>query len=491
MDDLCQILSASECAGIGGDWLAGQVTCDFNPCDSLRIVWPDGMGEYPTIQDAIGASVDGDAVILADGIYTGEGNHDISLLGRAITVMGESGDPTTCIVDCEGHDTGFEFDLGERHETILSDLTISNAAEHGAFCGSGQPTFINYVFLRCGTGVYNDPGQSDFERCIFQECTEPAVTLYGSLSNYRFMDCVFAGNQGGAVEVGYMCEGGFFDCLFLSNHREGDGGAVKLAGRSQAGFTNCVFGYNSASESGGAVYGGYESGPGMGNCTLYGNTAPLGSGINVEAGAGELRFTIVADGSGGAGVEVDEWSAGVSFYCCDIHGNEGGDWIGQIAGYYGIWGNISEDPELCYPPGGDYNLQETSPCAPFTPPNPGCDLIGAHPVGCNLAGVDPPSGSESSLFLMAGSQNPVGRGGPIAIAYGLPDATGDSRVALRIYDASGRLVRTLLEESQPAGQYLVHWDGTGETGAAAALGVYFCKLSARGERIAQRLVLLK
>lgn len=68
--------------------------------------------------------------------------------------------------------------------------------------------------------------------------------------------------------------------------------------------------------------------------------------------------------------------------CCDIYGNEGGDWTGLIAAQYGINGNISEDPLFCDPESGDLRLQENSPCTPFTPPNPDCDLIGAWPVGC-------------------------------------------------------------------------------------------------------------
>jgi len=42
--------------------------------------------DYPTIQAAVNAAVDGDEVIVAPGTYTGEGNRDIDFLGKAITV---------------------------------------------------------------------------------------------------------------------------------------------------------------------------------------------------------------------------------------------------------------------------------------------------------------------------------------------------------------------------------------------------------------------
>ncbi len=38
-------------------------------------------GDYPTIQAGIDAAVNGDEVVVADGIYTGEGNRDIDFGG--------------------------------------------------------------------------------------------------------------------------------------------------------------------------------------------------------------------------------------------------------------------------------------------------------------------------------------------------------------------------------------------------------------------------
>ena len=56
--------------------------------------------DRPTIQGGIGAASDGDTVLVADGIYTGWGNRDIDLMGKAITVRSENG-PENCIIDCE------------------------------------------------------------------------------------------------------------------------------------------------------------------------------------------------------------------------------------------------------------------------------------------------------------------------------------------------------------------------------------------------------
>lgn len=90
----------------------------------------------------------------------------------------------------------------------------------------------------------------------------------------------------------------------------------------------------------------------------------------------------------GTGASVD--GGPIQFTCCDVWGNAGGDWVGPIAGQYGIDGNIREDPRFCVPEDGDFRLLEDSPCAPGTE----CDRIGAWPVGCGASSVaDGPDGA--------------------------------------------------------------------------------------------------
>ena len=44
---------------------------------------------FPTLQSAINETCDGDSVLVADGVYTGNGNRDIQFHGKAIAVSGE------------------------------------------------------------------------------------------------------------------------------------------------------------------------------------------------------------------------------------------------------------------------------------------------------------------------------------------------------------------------------------------------------------------
>jgi flagellar hook assembly protein FlgD len=65
------------------------------------------------------------------------------------------------------------------------------------------------------------------------------------------------------------------------------------------------------------------------------------------------------------------------------------------------------------------------------------------------------------------------------------------RVTLTVYDATGRLVRTLLDENQPAGARDVTWNGQDDRGHAVASGVYFYKMTAGKFTQTKRMVLLK
>lgn len=61
------------------------------------------------------------------------------------------------------------------------------------------------------------------------------------------------------------------------------------------------------------------------------------------------------------------------------------------------------------------------------------------------------------------------------ISFMLPSP---SRVTLRIYDLRGTVVKTVINESQPAGTGSVRWNGTDTRGNPVASGVYFCEFTA-------------
>jgi hypothetical protein len=65
------------------------------------------------------------------------------------------------------------------------------------------------------------------------------------------------------------------------------------------------------------------------------------------------------------------------------------------------------------------------------------------------------------------------------------------QVSLRVYDVSGRLVRTIVEETLERGDYRFTWDGHNDRGATVASGVYFYMLKSDSISQARKAVLLR
>ena len=62
----------------------------------------------------------------------------------------------------------------------------------------------------------------------------------------------------------------------------------------------------------------------------------------------------------------------------------------------------------------------------------------------------------------------------------------ESTVTLKVYGVNGDLVSVLANRSFPAGKHVINWDAEGQ-----ATGVYFCELTAMGERQIRKMLLLK
>lgn len=203
---------------------------------------------------------------------------------------------------------------------------------------------------------------------------------------------------GGAAYFSSECRPEFLRCLFQSNSAAEWGGAIYGSQGAEIFITECTFLGNSAQgDSGGGAVGCFEASLTSNMCTFVSNTAPNGSGVWCHGHDLEPRasfdHTIIASGMGGEGVSITGVAIAI-FTCTNIHGNEGGDWIGPIADQYGVYGNISGSPCFCDAPSGDYGLHDTSICATEWGMCGDCGVIGAHPVGCSAASyVVRPDGS--------------------------------------------------------------------------------------------------
>ena len=64
-------------------------------------------------------------------------------------------------------------------------------------------------------------------------------------------------------------------------------------------------------------------------------------------------------------------------------------------------------------------------------------------------------------------------------------------VELRVFDVSGALVRTLVDEAKAAGAYSLEWNGRDDRGTPVSSGVYFYRLTAGAFSDVRKMTLVK
>jgi photosystem II stability/assembly factor-like uncharacterized protein len=96
------------------------------------------------------------------------------------------------------------------------------------------------------------------------------------------------------------------------------------------------------------------------------------------------------------------------------------------------------------------------------------------------------SAPVAELELLPNVPNPFNPS--TTIRYVLPTRL---EVRVAIFDIAGRLVTTLVNREEAAGQYGVEWNGTDSGGARVSSGVYLVRLEAGKQTMSRKLVLLK
>jgi len=391
---------------------------------TLYSILPDGSGDYPTIQAGVDAIMDGDVLELGAGTFAGPGNRDIDFLGKAITIRSQSGDPETCIIDCQGTESephrAFHLHSGETAGTTLSGVTITHgwmgdeSRGGGIACENAGSLLVAGCILteiHGAAALCIDGSRLEVHDCVFTGnealegggicCEEATLVLEGCrfTENEAFqlggavhahaavvdlLDCEFEHNHavhGGAADFHISTVAVVRDCRFYENHAT-EAGALCLYAGCNGTVEGCTFAGNISSDWASALSAGKGSGCQIQSSTFYGNSGGFGAVLLSDALC-TMSQVVIAFNDGG----LYQYST-VAMTCCDIFGNEGGDWIGDFADQLGVNGNICEDPLFCDPEQRDFQLNAASPCAPFSPPNPECDLIGAWPVGCSGTPVE-------------------------------------------------------------------------------------------------------
>jgi len=305
--------------------------------------------DYPTIQAGIDAAKDGDTVLVADGVYTGEGNHNLSFNGKAITVRSENG-PDNCIIDCEreGWSRGFYLQSCDT-ESVVKGFTITRANSSGIYCCDSSPTITNCTITGNTAGYYGGG--------IYCYNSDPTIT-----------DCTITGNTAGYYGGGIYCyrsDPTITNCAITENTAHFGGGITENTAEYGGGIycsvsystiTNCRITGNTASRGGGGIYCFCRSDLTITNCTITGNTA-------VDGGGGIYCY----DNSDPTITNCILWDDTPDEICVDssnpvvTYSDVQGGWPGE--------GNIDADPLWVTGPLGDYYLSqqqcgqpEDSPC---------------------------------------------------------------------------------------------------------------------------------
>jgi hypothetical protein len=256
------------------------LVCALPLSAAILHIGPDPTADYTTIQAAVSAAASGDTVILAPGTYTGRGNCDVSLYGKALTIR--SSDPLdpnvvqATIIDCaatlaEPHQAFYVVDCNGAE---ISGLTIRNGLAPvgaGVLCRNSTLKLAYCRILDNGTLGGVPDGTLSGGPGGGLHCQDCSVSVVG---------CLFAGNTTGDGAAGKDGPGG----------AGGDGAAIRCL-NSEVTVTACTIRDNVAGAGG-------DGGQGSGGAG--------GSGGAIWADAITLVDTTISHnlaGRGGPGVQ--------------------------------------------------------------------------------------------------------------------------------------------------------------------------------------------
>lgn len=257
------------------------------------LVSSNGTGDFPTIQAAINAAASGDTVALADGVFTGDGNRDVSFLGKAVVVRSLSGDPATCTLDvlASRYHThcAFNFANGEGPACVVQGITIQRGCAFFVATGGPPPG------AQAGDGGRVAFGTGGGIMC-------------GSNTGPTIQNCVFIGDSasyGGAIGLDQGAYPTIQDCRFTGNFAQEYGAAIGTYGGgfpTQITVARCEFDHGMCHNHGGGIA---LSGGLVEDCTFSDNRGQSGGAFfSCGQAPGEfLRCTFVRNRAlfGGAG----------------------------------------------------------------------------------------------------------------------------------------------------------------------------------------------
>ena len=437
------------------------VAVAYLPASATIIDIPD---DYPTIQQGIDVSIDGDTVLVAEGQYY----ERINIYGKNILLTSEfmiDGDTLhiqNTIIDADTlvlgvADTGSVvcFGNGVDSTCVLNGFTVQN--------GIGTIYWNN---LRRGGGIYcegSDPIISN--NIVTNNIAFPGAGINCDNADPIIRNNRIMGNQAG-VGGGIFC-GGDSEPMIISNIIWGNiangygGGGIFC---DHATIISTVLYANIAGDFGGGIY-----------CLSLPNTI--------------VTNTILWDNY--AEHEGHQIYGSLLITYSDIQGG----WDGE--------GNIDVDPLFRDPENGDFHLMSTdcgdpedSPCIDAGHPDILDSLLDCSwGLGTILSDMGAYGGGDSMTVGIEDQNIVVPRQFALAQNYPNPfnattvihySLSDPSNVTIDIYDILGRKVATLVQGEQQAGEYRITWQANDQPS-----GVYFATFTSDANLKTIKMNLLK
>ena len=360
---------------------------------------PDGSGDYTNLHDGMEAVYDGDTLLVADALYSGTLNKNISFDGKNVTVISEYG-PENCILD--GENAGFAFEISNNDFSIVSGFTFNNFNSFGngggINCENASVRIENCIFENCisesdGGAVFSSNGENLFiNNCEFNGCGAASCGAIGTMQNNNLVidSCSFNGNSAN-IAAGIFLDSNLStlvkNCSFSNNNASNNGGGVYISDCDSVTIIDCDISDNSAENGGGicsytcnslevkdvlllnnevSQYGGglyfSEVDPIIENCIVSGNIAKRGAGIYLTSANSQVVNCLITDNSAtstsgiGGGICTD--ASDLVLVNCTIANNSAVSFAGGIF-VFGSTVNVQnsifwgDTPQEIFPPSAD------------------------------------------------------------------------------------------------------------------------------------------
>jgi hypothetical protein len=442
------------------------------------IIVPD---DYPTIQGAIDAAMDGDTVLVKPDTYT----ENIDFLGKAITVMSSDGADTTIIDGGNPSNPDYGsvviFNNGEGLDSVLEGFKLTNGlgtsfeldsgnrgpCGGGVFCNSSSPTLRNNTIsgnniVNAGGGIYCRRTQAMIEdNEIIKNDGALGGGIYCSKNAYPILTNNKIIENSALMGGGLYCDqftsspvlsnntisgnsagegGGIYCCRSflvvmnnaISNNSAWLGGGIRLDYSSPTLSCNAIWA-NVASGDGGGIYCSWFSSPTITNNTILGNTAVNGGGIfNYDRSSPIITNTILWDNAATTGKEI--WIGGLSssqpltISYSDVKGGHASVYIEPSCTLNWWPGMIDADPLFVTGLEGDYYLSQMAAGQPSDSP---CVDTGSQPVmnlNMNTCWTRTDEVPDSGLVDMGFHYGPYSPPTLTVEPYQIPEPAGGSAI---------------------------------------------------------------